>query len=465
MFSKSVLALPALAASAAALDVVIYGGGITSGTLNYALKDYDHVNVQYFDPNENLTPSSYRLMGIAPQAHNALKLIGPEAYDAIERAGWYPEEPSIIIMGQGPDAGKVILDYSKLPNTTHVPQVTVIDPAEWLKLMLEETPKENLHPNKTLVDIKDPEDGPLEITFHDGTKVNADVLITDGGLWGSTRKYVLGPDNVATYPRFMNVLSAIAHVPPKEARKLLGSPYGEIESGYRFERVGSGSWFLNAYLDWFFTCLGSFYTTEKYNLTQFVRPTTDEELEHYFSGFKDGDNLVEILSTYSGKMLIPEIEHLNAPTYVKGRVAITGNEAHTMTNFQQLGQGAQVEDAMILGAVLGAAYDRNGVAAALAGYDAVRRPRNEWIAHHGKQLGLLWMGQVPEVGINPDKLTKAFLELKETEEKYDLAESRKQALSIMARKLQEGSKTSIKEDVKGWAKGLYQERLTNFFRA
>lgn len=98
MFSKSVLALPALAASAAALDVVIYGGGITSGTLNYALKDYDHVNVQYFDPNENLTPSSYRLMGIAPQAHNALKLIGPEAYDAIERAGWYPEEPSIIIM-------------------------------------------------------------------------------------------------------------------------------------------------------------------------------------------------------------------------------------------------------------------------------------------------------------------------------------------------------------------------------
>ncbi|PNS21565.1 Protein STB3 [Sphaceloma murrayae] len=464
MFSKSLIAVPALVASAAALDVVIYGGGITSGTLNHALKDYDHINVQYFDPALNLTPSSYRLMGIAPQAHNALKLIGPDAYGAIERAGWYPEEPSIIIMGQGPDAGKVVLDYSKIANTTHVPQVTVIDPAEWLKLMLEHTPESHLHPNHTLLDIKDPEDGPLELTFTNGKKVKADVLIADGNLWGSTRQYVLGPDNVATYPRFMNVLSAIAHVPPKEARKLLGSPYGEIESGYRFERVGSGSWFLNAYLDGFFTCLGSFYTTEDYNLTNFARPTSEQELTKYFSGFKDGDNLVEILSTYSGMMLIPEIEHLNAPTYVKGRVAIAGNEAHTMTNFQQLGQGAQVEDAMILGAVLGAAYDRTGVTAALEAYDVVRRPRNEWIAHHGKQLGLLWMGKVEGVGIDPAKLRKAFLDLKNTEEKYDLAASRKEALTLMAKKLQTQTRmgTSRRE---GWMGERVQERIANFWKA
>ncbi|KAG8630180.1 hypothetical protein KVT40_001799 [Elsinoe batatas] len=465
MLSKSLLSLSALAASTTALDVVIYGGGITSGTLAYALKDYDHINVQYYDPNVNLYPSSYRLMGIAPQAHNALKLIGPGAYDAIERAGWYPEEPSIIVLGQGPHAGDVVLDYSKLPNTTHVPQVTVIDPASWLKLMLEEYPKESLHPNKTLVGIKDPEDGPIEVSFNDGTTVKADVLITDGGLWGSTRKYVLGPDNVATYPRFMNVLSAIAHVPPKEARKLLGAPYGEIESGYRFERVGSGSWFLNAYLDGFFTCLGSFYTTENYNLTQFARPTSDAELAKYFSGFKDGDNLVEILSSYSGKMLIPEIEHLNAPTYVRGRVAITGNEAHTMTNFQQLGQGAQVEDAMILGALLGAAYDRNGVTAALAGYDAVRRPRNEMMANHGKQLGLLWMGKT-DAGIDGGTLRKAFLDLKEKEEAYDLAEERRRAFGVMARKLQEAKEGGeMKEGVRGWAKGLVQERIANYWKA
>lgn len=42
---------------------------------------------------------------------DALELVSPEAGNAINRAGWYPEDPSIIVMGQGPDAGKTVLDY------------------------------------------------------------------------------------------------------------------------------------------------------------------------------------------------------------------------------------------------------------------------------------------------------------------------------------------------------------------
>ncbi|KAL9105866.1 MAG: hypothetical protein Q9227_009029 [Pyrenula ochraceoflavens] len=423
--------------ASAELNVVIYGGGVASGTLAQALKNYDHINVQYYDPALNLTPTSFRLLGLSPKVWTALDLIGEEAGGVINRAGWYPEDPSIVIMGQGPDAGKVILDYEKLPNTTHRPEVAVVDPAPYLMQMLNGTSSDRLHPNMTLVDIQPHGDnGPLDLTFQDGSKVVADVLIGDDGLAGFMRSYVLGPAHETTFPVFMNFLSAVGHVPPKEARKLLGNRFGDPKSQHRFERVGKGSWFLNAYLDGFFTCLGSFYSTEDYDLRQFTRETTPEELAHYFSDFKGGDGIVEVLSKYSGLRLIPEIEHPKAPTYVKGLVAMTGNAAHTMTNFQQLGPGQEIEDAMILGAVLGAAIDRTGVAAALEAYDETRRPRSQQVADHGKRLGMLWTGMVEDVGTNPALLREAFLNWKEVSESFDLAEHRKQALSIMAKKLQ-----------------------------
>lgn len=129
------------------------------------------------------------------------------------------------------------------------------------------------------------------------------------------------------------------------------TPSGNPNNEHRFERIGNGSWFLNAYLDNFFTCLGSFYTTEDYDLSQFTRATTPEELEHYFRGFEGGNGIVEVdvssplihippifmnspsnyfeitdspkvLSKYSGLRLIPEIEHPKAHTYGKGLVAM-----------------------------------------------------------------------------------------------------------------------------------------------
>lgn len=163
--------------------------------------------------------------------------------------------------------------------------------------MLNGTDTDRLHPNMTLVAIQpQSESGPLDLTFNDGSTLTADVLIGDDGLAGFMRSHVLGTDDVATYPVFMNFLSAVGHVPPGEARQLLGDRYGDPWSQHRFERIGNGSWFLNAYLDGFFTCLGSFYSTEDYDLSQFTRATTPEELAHYFEDFKGGDGIVQVSS-------------------------------------------------------------------------------------------------------------------------------------------------------------------------
>lgn len=97
----SIIFIPALLSLVAAeITVAIYGGGVASATLAQSLKNYDHINVQYFDPNLNLTPTSFRLLGLSPKAWDALDLVGHEAGGAINRAGWYPEDPSLVIMVQ-----------------------------------------------------------------------------------------------------------------------------------------------------------------------------------------------------------------------------------------------------------------------------------------------------------------------------------------------------------------------------
>ena len=71
---------------------------MASATLAQALKGYEHINLQYYDPALNLTPTSFRLLGLSPKAWTALDLVGDEASGAINRAGWYPEDPSIVIV-------------------------------------------------------------------------------------------------------------------------------------------------------------------------------------------------------------------------------------------------------------------------------------------------------------------------------------------------------------------------------
>lgn len=133
-----------------------------------------------------------------------------------------------------------------------------------------------------------------------------------------------------------------------------------------------------------------------------------------------------------------------------------GTAAHTMTNFQQLGPGQDIEDAMILGTLLCSARTRGDADAALYAYDAVRRPRSQWMSEHGKRLGRLWMGMVEGVGIKVKELRASLLKWKEESEEFDLQAHKDEAVGIMKDRLRKIKKVEVERKIENWVQEVLE---------
>lgn len=134
-------------------------------------------------------------------------------------------------------------------------------------------------------------------------------------------------------------------------------------------------------------------------------------------------------------------EHSPAPTYVKGRVAIMGDAAHATTPYQGQGAAQAIEDALVLGTVLGCAanstsdslttptpdstldtlstLDTNNantktpmtkklIETALLAYDQTRRLRSQRVVSTSRDSGLLVSMQASGVGDDLGKMRALF---------------------------------------------------------
>lgn len=93
-----------------------------------------------------------------------------------------------------------------------------------------------------------------------------------------------------------------------------------------------------------------------------------------------------LAATDPASVLRNDIGHLATPlpTFVRGRVALLGDAAHAMTPNLGQGAGQAMEDAVVLGIAVGAGPEP---AAALAAYDAQRRPRTQRISRLARFTG------------------------------------------------------------------------------
>lgn len=93
-------------------------------------------------------------------------------------------------------------------------------------------------------------------------------------------------------------------------------------------------------------------------------------------------------------------EHKRTPAYARGRVCIIGDAAHTTSPYQGAGGGLAVEDALILGNLLGKISKVSEIEAAFKAFDTVRRPRCQAVIDTSRATGQLLCGQNQDIGVD-----------------------------------------------------------------
>lgn len=79
------------------------------------------------------------------------------------------------------------------------------------------------------------------------------------------------------------------------------------------------------------------------------------------------------------------------PTYTRNNMAILGDAAHASTPHQGAGAGQAIEDVHILTELLSdpRILRREHVKAVFHAYDAMRRPRSQWVVRTSRDMGHL----------------------------------------------------------------------------
>lgn len=97
-------------------------------------------------------------------------------------------------------------------------------------------------------------------------------------------------------------------------------------------------------------------------------------------------------------------EHKSTSTFANGQVCLAGDAAHATTPWQGAGAGQAFEDALILGTLLGKVTRASEITHAFQAYSAVRRDRCQKVIDSSRGTGLIFCGQDPDAGLEPDKM-------------------------------------------------------------
>jgi salicylate hydroxylase len=274
--------------------------------------------------------------------------------------------------------------------------------------------------------------GELSLSFSDGSTATASAIIACDGIKSIVRQnFVLSavPDQRIRRPVFANEFAYRGMFSRAQFLEITGGTIG----------AGKGTIFCgpNSYV--------VMYPVENGSLMNMVAikhippPTPDSE----FAALQHETNWIQpvtsktMLSDFAAwgtpiKALLSNIrrperwalyDHLPAPTYVKGRVALMGDAAHATTPHQGQGAGMAFEDSLILSEILGQnlSEPRPTVSKAvneeeeklninarlescLRAYDEVRRQRTQDVTRTSREMGEIIGFAGEEIGRDLAKL-------------------------------------------------------------
>lgn len=157
---------------------------------------------------------------------------------------------------------------------------------------------------------------------------------------------------------------------------------------------------------------------------KFTAPATKSEAVAAFKDFNPAVRaIMDLLPENLDKWAVFDYFDNPAPTYVRGRVCISGDAAHASAPYHGAGAGFCIEDAAVLAALLetvAAATTTTTVRdnpptedpthkaallrTAFKTYDTIRRERNQWLVESSRFVGEMYEWRDPEIGRDARKV-------------------------------------------------------------
>lgn len=270
------------------------------------------------------------------------------------------------------------IDGMKFPARCSVHRAHLLD--ELVRLL----PEGSASFGKTLVGIRDDDDdddddeNEVVLTFADGSTATATAVIGCDGIKSVVRRHLHGPDATAEYSGFFGYRAM--------------TPRAAFERALGAELAATGNVFLcpNGYtiaypvdhgaaLNMFATCVqpDSAWTDKEWKVA-----SSADELLTDLRGWHPG--VLEMLRSHGNGEKWAMFHSPHDRPYYGGRTCLLGDAAHATTPHLGAGAGMAIEDAFVLGRLLGGVRDAAGVRRAFVAYDSVRRPRTQSVVRASK---------------------------------------------------------------------------------
>jgi len=228
------------------IRIAISGGGLAGASLLHALLPYPHLDVHIFESAAAFKEAGMAI-GIARNALAALDLIGRSAAQCLERAGAVPMVGVRFMLAQGEGEGNMIDETKDEASGKRV--TSIVHRAAFLRELLVDVPQERMHASKKLDTIDRNSDGSITLHFTDGTTHECDVLIGADGIRSTVRKFVLGEDDPAAFPRNTGSWAIMTLKPYAEAQASIGKGLVNIEDAREYMWIGNNAYLMHNVLN------------------------------------------------------------------------------------------------------------------------------------------------------------------------------------------------------------------------
>ncbi|KAL4907839.1 hypothetical protein BDW74DRAFT_189246 [Aspergillus multicolor] len=390
------------------VTIAIIGGGII-GMITALGLIYRGIHVIVYERSSKYTETSAGFT-FSAGARNAMETTSPRVLEAFLRVA-APNNHPFIRYFDGYTPGN---DEAQWAIPSERPDYYGCLRSAFLESLGQEMPEGAVRFSKSLEGYEEMDDGKVRLCFGDGSVDFVDAVIGCDGIKSRVRQLLLGEDHPAAHAGFTGIVAYRAVLPLDGVVAAFGPDKGLSHcphvgpSAFTVTYQIANAPLTNMIL---FCRTPGLWKDSKKLLEICHRSTAQEAVKEWKADIRA---VVDLLPENPNKWAIFDTAEHPAPSYVSdsGRVCIAGDAAHASTPFMASGAAMGVEDAAVLGGVLGAALDAvktgkggNGKAirAAFKTYSDVRLERSQRVVTDSRTAGEVVMWQNPETGRDPKK--------------------------------------------------------------